>query len=242
MSQMSTNSHQIVSQLHSRTKSAPAVALPARPSAKSAPLSVRIGTAPRSGPLRTAALSPRNVSNPTIPSHKSVIELLSEFVNRRYDPSRQYLDLEASSRYHPSGTADSPLIQQRMAQDETFRKHKMTPLDGVAPLKQLGAVLFKLASQLQPPPTTISFANNNFVSTRPLITLLHYLPEVRALSFANNKLPNLRALDGISSKHGKPIGHANLNGGLNAIQELLLEGNPVRDIAIKENTYDSFRA
>lgn len=125
------------------------------------------------------------------------------------------------------------MLQQRLAEDEIMKKHKIPPLESPMAPRQLGPVLFKLAAELTPPCKTISLANNNLTNTHNISSLNHYLPTLNALSLENNKFRSLRDLDGLS--------HKAVKGSLSSITELVLRGNPLRDTAVQEGRMESFR-
>jgi nuclear RNA export factor len=79
---------------------------------------------------------------------------------------------------------------------------------------------------------SISLANNNLTSAQPLQTLCHYLPGLRNLSLANNKLRiSYRELDYIASRKGKFL----------QLKELVMNGNPLREVDIANGKQDRYR-
>lgn len=106
-----------------------------------------------------------------------------------------------------------------------MKKHKIPSLESSSAPRQLGPVLFKLAGELTPPCKTVSLANNGLRTCHNLSSLNHYLPTLNALSLENNKLRDMRDLDGLSYKSVKAS--------LSSITELVLAGNPMRDAAIQ---------
>ena len=72
---------------------------------------------------------------------------------------------------------------------------------------------------------TISLAHNNFTSGRILTTLPHYLPKLKNLSLEDNKLAGWKEVEYISGKRGR----------LEALRELILIGNPIRELEYQNN-------
>ncbi|KAF8311947.1 NTF2-like protein [Clavulina sp. PMI_390] len=169
------------------------------------------GTAPPSRIPRRNVIVERPAGAERAPS----VEILGQLINQRYNPEAQFLNLE------------------HLQDDEILKKHKIVPLDAPTANKRMGPVLFKLASELNPPVKTISLANNNFTHTQHLATLNHYLPNLNALSLENNKIRSFRDLDGLSVRAVK--------GSIPTITELILRGNPIRDDAIKHDRLDSYK-
>lgn len=111
-------------------------------------------------------------------------------------------------------------------------------------------MIFKLASQLKPPVChiytlltypfsfiqvrTISLANNNLQSTHVITTIAHYLPNLANLSLENNNLRVWKDLDSISQLSDK-------KDKLLKLRELILIGNPIRELEYKNNRVDSYR-
>lgn len=114
------------------------------------------------------------------------------------------------------------------------------------------AVIFKLASQLKPPVRfihiiqssfsgsssiqvrTVSLANNNIQTTHVITTIAHYLPNLANLSLENNNLRVWKDLDSISQLSDK-------KDKLSKLRELILIGNPIRDIEYQNNRVDNYR-
>ena len=78
---------------------------------------------------------------------------------------------------------------------------------------------------------TISLANNNFANGQTIAHLSHYLPNLANLSLQNNKLRSWRDLDFISGKRGK----------LAQLRELVLLGNPFREIEFQNGRGDKYK-
>lgn len=79
---------------------------------------------------------------------------------------------------------------------------------------------------------SISLANNNLISAQPLQTLCHYLPALQNLSLANNKLrPSYRELDYVASRKGKLL----------RLKELVMNGNPLREVDVANGKPEKYR-
>jgi nuclear RNA export factor len=79
---------------------------------------------------------------------------------------------------------------------------------------------------------SVSLANNNFMTAQPLQTLSHYLPGLRNLSLANNKLRLWKDLDYLSARKGKFL----------HLKELVMNGNPMREGELTNGKLDKYRA
>ncbi|KAH7884498.1 hypothetical protein F5I97DRAFT_1812991 [Phlebopus sp. FC_14] len=142
------------------------------------------------------------------------IDVWREFVNRRYSSETRFLNLES------------------MADDQELGKHGLLPPGVPGSSSKEAQVIFKLASQLKPTIQTISLANNNIGSGQMLSTLAHYLPQLANLSLQNNNLRVWRDIDYISGKRGK----------LEHLRELILLGNPLREIEVKNGRADNYKS
>ena len=85
-----------------------------------------------------------------------------------------------------------------------------------------------LSTQVQ----SISLANNGLSSANALQTLDHYLPGLRNLSLANNKLRVFKDLDCLSSRKGRLL----------KLKELVMNGNPIREVAIANGHAEQYRS
>ena len=74
-------------------------------------------------------------------------------------------------------------------------------------------------------------AYNGIASGTLLSTLGHYLPRLANLSLEGNALKVWRDLDSISGKRGK----------LEHLRELILKGNPVREMEYQNNRIEKYR-
>ncbi|KAI0925950.1 hypothetical protein AcV5_008540 [Taiwanofungus camphoratus] len=120
---------------------------------------------------------------------------------------------------------------QRMAEDDFVRRNRLVA-PGVSSSYKEAAVIFKLASRLLPEVQTISLAYNNIVSGQNISRLSHYLPRLVNLSLEGNKLASWRDIDYISGRRGK----------LENLRELVLTGNPVRDLEYRNNRGDRYKS
>ena len=78
---------------------------------------------------------------------------------------------------------------------------------------------------------TLSLAHNGIASGLMISTLSHYLPRLANLSLEGNQLKVWRDLDCISGKKGK----------LEHLRELILKGNPVREMEYQNNRVEKYR-
>ncbi len=136
---------------------------------------------------------------------------------------------------------------QHMVEDEILKKHNILPPGVPGSSAREMAVILKLASQLKPEVRscgfladscsytpqiqTISLANNNFESGNYLSYLAHYLPRLSNLSLQNNKLKGWRDLDSISARKGR----------MHHLRELVLIGNPLREIELKNGRGEFYK-
>ena len=81
---------------------------------------------------------------------------------------------------------------------------------------------------------TISLAHNGLTSGRMMSTMAHYLPGLKNLSLEGNSFRGWKELDYISGKRGR----------LQQLRELILVGNPIRELEYQNNRaagYKSYR-
>ncbi|KAG1843532.1 hypothetical protein C8R48DRAFT_736712 [Suillus tomentosus] len=142
------------------------------------------------------------------------VEVWKDFVNRRWNPESRFLNLES------------------MMDDPEIQKHNLLPPGAPASSVREASVLFKLASHLRPAVQTLSLANNNISSGQLLSTLAHYLPKLANLSLQNNNLKVWRDIDFISGRKGK----------LEHLRELILLGNPLRELEIQNGRGDKYKS
>ncbi|KAI9061006.1 NTF2-like protein [Trametes sanguinea] len=147
------------------------------------------------------------------PLTEKVVDLWREWVNRRWNAEARFLNLE------------------RMNEDEWLKRHRL--LSPASPdANKEPQVIFKIASKLKPEIETISLAHNNLVSGRMMSTLAHYLPKLANLSLEGNKLAGWKELDNISGKRGR----------LSQLRELVLVGNPIRELEYKNNRAQQYKS
>lgn len=109
-------------------------------------------------------------------------------------------------------------------------------------------MIFKIASKLRPEVCvsvvsyghklidgvkveTISIAHNGLTSGRMMSTLAHYLPRLKNLSLEGNKLSAWKEVDYISARRGR----------LEELRELILAGNPIRELEYKNNRVEAYK-
>ncbi|KAI9457196.1 NTF2-like protein [Russula earlei] len=181
----------------------------------SAPINIR-GAA--LGRVRRNAISLN--SDKVLPGTRAAVgkplEVWKRFVQRRWDPQTRFLNLE------------------RMSEDEMITRAGLLPPGVPGGTGKEAAVIFKLASQLKPPVRTISLANNNLQSTHVITTIAHYLPNLANLSLENNNLRVWKDLDSISQLSDK-------KDKLFKLRELILIGNPIREVEYQNNRMDTYR-
>jgi nuclear RNA export factor len=78
---------------------------------------------------------------------------------------------------------------------------------------------------------TVSLANNKFGSGSIISTLSHYLPDIANLSLQNNNLRTWKDIDYALGKKDR----------FNNLRELILIGNPVREIEIQNGRGDKYK-
>ncbi|KAF9223914.1 NTF2-like protein [Gyrodon lividus] len=142
------------------------------------------------------------------------VDVWREFVNRRWNPEARFLNLES------------------MSDDSELSRHRLLPPGAPGSTARESSVIFKLASSLKPPVQTISLANNHIGSGQILSTLAYYLPKVANLSLQNNDLKVWRDVDYLSGKKGK----------LEHLKELIMIGNPLRELEIKNGRGDKYKS
>ena len=78
---------------------------------------------------------------------------------------------------------------------------------------------------------TVSLAHNGLTSGRIMSTLPHYLPTLKNLSLEGNKLSGWKEVDFISGRRGR----------LEKLRELILKGNPIRELEFKNNRAETYK-
>jgi nuclear RNA export factor len=92
-------------------------------------------------------------------------------------------------------------------------------------------VILKIASQFQPPPVTISMANNGLDGSHCFATLHRWLPDIVNLSLTGNKVRSYKDME--------------IFGGpkwvLKKLRELILLENPLREVAVADGKIEEYR-
>lgn len=125
-------------------------------------------------------------------SSSSSIEVLGHFVTSRYDSSSKFLRLE------------------RILEDPIMVSANVRELN---PLTM--RVMLKLASEKCPDVAILSFADNNLRNLQYLSALPDFLPNIEALSLANNQIVGFRDIEYLDGTR------------LQKLRELNLQGNPI---------------
>ncbi|KAF8637812.1 hypothetical protein AX16_010730 [Volvariella volvacea WC 439] len=178
------------------------------------PLSIRGAARPTAvGRLRrNAGGSSSNMDTPVVRAPPKTIEHWRQIVQSRWNPQLRYLNLES------------------LADHEIVRRHNLSsPGLGGGSAKE-AAVLFKLASQLQPEVQSLSLANNGLKGEH-LAYLHRYLPRLVNLSLQNNSIQVWKDLEYISSRRDKMLN----------LRELILIGNPIRELEYQHGRGESYR-
>ncbi|KAI0671575.1 NTF2-like protein [Trametes maxima] len=148
------------------------------------------------------------------PVSEKVIEAWKEWVGRRWNAEAKFLNLE------------------RMDEDDFLKRHRLvSPTSPNASGKE-AQVIFKIASKLKPEVETISLAHNGLTSGRIMSSLAHYLPKLANLSLEGNSFGGWKEVDYISGKRGR----------LSNLRELVLVGNPMRELEYKNNRGQQYKS
>ncbi|PVF97236.1 NTF2-like protein [Serendipita vermifera] len=141
----------------------------------------------------------------------SVISVWKSVLNKRYNAQARYLNLD-------NLTTDPELTKSGIA----FNKGRES--------KELHVIL-KIASQFQPPPITISLANNGLDGSHCFATLHRWLPDIVNLSLTGNKVRSYKDME--------------IFGGpkwvLKKLRELILLENPLREVAVADGKIEEYR-
>lgn len=120
-----------------------------------------------------------------------------------------------------------------MKDDAILKEAQLAPPGQPGAHKDIGSVLWKLASELYPSMMTLSLANNDFKTLLPASTLPQYLPELQNLSLEGNDLKWTKDLMTFSkNKHGK----------LGNLRELMLTGTPMQQNAAAAMNEEGYRS
>lgn len=148
-------------------------------------------------------------------SAKGTIALLKRFLAQRWNGEAKFLNLE------------------NLAQDAVLKENKVAAPGQPDAHKDIGTVIFKLASESYPDILTISLGHNDFKTLGPIVSLPQYIPHLRNLSLEGNDIKWTKDLAGFTSgKHGK----------FKNLQELILIGNPMQTNAASAMNEEGYRA
>ncbi|KAF9970089.1 nuclear mRNA export, poly(A)+RNA binding protein, partial [Modicella reniformis] len=147
-----------------------------------------------------------------VPSGHGTIESIRNFIRSRYNNG--FLNLE------------------NMAHDNILRAAKIIPPGQARGRGDVGTVMMKVAAELFPETTTISFAMNGLKSLQPISAVSQFFPNLQNLSLKSNDIQSYRDLEFLSGSRKLP-----------KLRELILIDNPVRDRDIVKNKDDlSYRS
>lgn len=136
---------------------------------------------------------------------QGTIGVLRRFLASRWNGSANFLNLD------------------NMQADEILKESKVIPPGTPGAHKDIGAVMWKLASELYPGLTTLSLGNNDLKTLAPLSQLPQHLPSIQNLSLEGNDLKWTKDLSTFAK---------NKNGSLKNLRELMLTGNPMQQNAV----------
>lgn len=136
---------------------------------------------------------------------QGTIGVLRRFLASRWNGSANFLNLD------------------NMQADEILKESKVIPPGTPGAHKDIGAVMWKLASELYPGLTTLSLGNNDLKTLAPLSQLPQHLPNIQNLSLEGNDLKWTKDLSTFAK---------NKNGSLKNLRELMLTGNPMQQNAV----------
>ncbi|KAF9391186.1 nuclear mRNA export, poly(A)+RNA binding protein [Podila verticillata] len=121
---------------------------------------------------------------------------------------------------------------ENMAQDDILRSAKIIPPGSSTGRNDVGAVMMKVAAQLFPDITTISFASNGLRSLAPISSVAQFFPNILNLSFKGNEIRSYRDLENLSGAKKLPN-----------LREIIFLDNPLRDRDIAKHKDDiSYRS
>ncbi|TIB74809.1 hypothetical protein E3Q24_00302 [Wallemia mellicola] len=147
---------------------------------------------------KKVSLNSQPIKQKTSTSDRSVIDALTRFLNTRYDPNLNYLNLE------------------NMGQDEILKSANFIP-PGYNKQKSLaGPSLFKLISELFPEVKTISLASNHLRNMNAFKALPEFIPNLVNLSLSDNDIRHVEDLYALCTSKK-----------LRNLKELILSNNPI---------------
>lgn len=178
------------------------------------------------------------------------VDVWRHFVHKRWNPETQFLNLEVSStsverrRLEGNVVVCSTVYGGRSGAFEARAfATRCTRIDSSGSFGhfqarfesqttgEFGCLIMSHRSidclQVQ----TVSLANNKIGSGQLLSTLAHYLPKLVNLSLLNNDLKVWRDIDYLSGRKGK----------LEHLRELILIGNPLRELEVKHGRGDKYK-
>lgn len=146
---------------------------------------------------------------------QSTVALLKRFLASRWNGGAKFLNLE--------NLADDPILKDaKVAAPGQPNAHK-----------DIGTVIFKLASEIYPDLITVSLAQNNFKSLAPVMQLPQYLPDLQNLSLEGNDLKWTKDLNTFASASKAK---------LKSLREVILIGNPMQTNAVSAMNEEGYRA
>lgn len=143
----------------------------------------------------------------SVASSHGTIEAIRNFIRSRYNSG--FLNLE------------------NMGHDSILRAAKIIPPGQTKGRSDVGTVMMKVAAELFPDTTTISFAMNGLKSLQPISSVSQFFPNLQNLSLKSNDLQNYKDLEYLSGGKKLP-----------KLRELILLDNPIRDQDIAKNKDD----
>ncbi|CAO1613084.1 unnamed protein product [Sympodiomycopsis kandeliae] len=153
-------------------------------------------------------------STPATFNTQGTIAVLRRLLSSRWNGASSFLNL--------SNLKDDPILKEG----------RVVPPGQPKAHKDIGTVIFKLASELYPQIATISLGQNDFKSLIPILTLPQHIPNLQNLSLENNDLKWTKDLAVLNGKSGKFAG----------LRELVLTGNPMQTNAASALNEEGYRA
>ncbi|KAF9985274.1 nuclear mRNA export, poly(A)+RNA binding protein [Mortierella antarctica] len=148
-----------------------------------------------------------STGNSSVPQKSAgTIEAIRTFIHSRHNNG--FLDLE------------------NMAADPILRAASIVPPGGKMSRTNVGPVMMKVAKELFPGITTISFASNHLKSLQPISAVAQYFPKLQNLSLKDNDIQHFKDIENLAGKK------------LSSLRELILLDNPLRDRDIAKNKDD----